>query len=101
MCSRAETKAPMRRAGFTLVEMMMAVLLTMIVFAITIPFFRQQTMAVDRSAGRLDALQNARFAQNAIDRELRTAGGVTGQPIIVQAAPFAMTFNDLKKPIAR
>lgn len=93
MCSRAETKAPMRRAGFTLVEMMMAVLLTMIVFAITIPFFRQQTMAVDRSAGRLDALQNARFAQNAIDRELRMAGGVTGQPIIVQAAPFAVTFN--------
>jgi type II secretory pathway pseudopilin PulG len=81
------------RAGFTLVEMMMAILLTMMVFAITIPFFRNQTLAVDKSAGRLDALQNARFAQNAIDRELRMAGGATGQPIIVQAAPFSITFN--------
>ena len=74
------------RAGFTLIEMMMAILLTMLVFAITIPFFRQQTMAVDNSAGRLDALQNARYAQSYIDRELRLAGGITGQPIIVQAA---------------
>ena len=82
-----------RRSGFTLIEMMMAILLTMMVFAATIPFFRQQTIAVDRSAARLDALQNARYAQNAIDRELRMAGGVSGQPIIVQAAPFAITFN--------
>lgn len=82
-----------RRAGFTLIEMMIAILLTMMVFAITIPFFRQQTIAVGNSAGRLDALQNARFAQNEIDRELRMAGGVTGQPIIVQAAPFSVTFN--------
>ena len=82
-----------RRSGFTLIEMMMAILLTMLVFAITIPFFRVQTIAVDVGAGRLDALQNARFAQNAIDRELRIAGGVAGQPIIVQAAPFAVTFN--------
>jgi len=82
-----------RRAGFTLVEMMMAILLTMLVFAITVPFFRVQTNAVDIGAGRLDALQNARYAQNAIDRELRLAGGVTGQPIIVQAHAFAITFN--------
>jgi type II secretory pathway pseudopilin PulG len=81
------------RAGFTLVEMMMAILLTMLVFAITVPFFRIQTNALDIGAGRLDALQNARYAQNAIDRELRLAGGVTGQPIVVQAAAFSVTFN--------
>ena len=81
------------RAGFTLIEMMMAVLLTMLVFAITIPFFRNQTRALDGGAGRLDAMQNARYAQSAIDRELRLAGGAPGQPIIVQAAPFAVTFN--------
>jgi prepilin-type N-terminal cleavage/methylation domain-containing protein len=81
------------RRGFTLIEMMMAILLTMLVFAITIPFFRIQTKAVDVGAGRLDALQNARYAQNAIDRELRLAGGITGQPVIVQADKFAITFN--------
>jgi type II secretory pathway pseudopilin PulG len=81
------------RAGFTLIEMMMAVLLTMLVFAITIPFFRNQTRALDGGAGRLDASQNAHYAQSAIDRELRLAGGAPGQPVIVQAAPFAVTFN--------
>jgi hypothetical protein len=90
---RSMTRRTTARAGFTLIEMMMAVLLTMMVFAITIPFFRSQTMALDGGAGRLDAAQNAHFAQSAIDRELRLAGGVTGQPIIVQAAPFAITFN--------
>ena len=68
---------PSNRAGFTLIEMMMAVLLTMLVFAITIPFFRNQTRALDGGAGRLDAQQNARYAQSAIDREVRLAGGVT------------------------
>jgi hypothetical protein len=90
---RSMTRRTTARAGFTLIEMMMAVLLTMMVFAITIPFFRSQTTALDGGAGRLDAAQNAHFAQSAIDRELRLAGGVTGQPIIVQAAPFAITFN--------
>ena len=43
--------------------------------------------------GRGEASQNARFVQDAIDRELRLAGGEVGQPIIVQATPFALTFN--------
>jgi prepilin-type N-terminal cleavage/methylation domain-containing protein len=79
--------------GFTLIEMLVAMTLTMLVFAITIPFFRAQTRAVGSGAGRLDALQNARYAQGYIDRELRRAGGVFGQPVIVQAAPFSITFN--------
>ncbi len=89
----ASTLRSTNRGGFTLIEMMMAVLLTMLVFAITIPFFRVQTNALDGGAGRLDALQNARYAQSAIDREVRLAGGVTGQPIIVQADKFSITFN--------
>lgn len=80
-------------AGFTLIEMLVAVTLTMLVFAITIPFFRAQARAVGAGAGRLDALQNARYAAGVIDRDLRMAGGVFGQPTIVQAAPFAITFN--------
>ena len=84
MTAHASTGAR-RRAGFTLVEMMMAILLTVLVFAITVPFFRMQTNALDIGAGRMDALQTARYAQTAIDRQLRLAGGITGQPIIVQA----------------
>jgi prepilin-type N-terminal cleavage/methylation domain-containing protein len=82
-----------RRGGFTLIEMLVAMTLTMLVFAITIPFFRAQAKAVGAGAGRLDALQNARYAQGYIDKELRYAGGVFGQPTIVQAAPLSITFN--------
>jgi prepilin-type N-terminal cleavage/methylation domain-containing protein len=82
-----------RRRGFTLIEMLVAMTLTMLVFAITIPFFRAQARAVGAGAGRLDALQNARYAQGTIEKELRLAGGIFGQPVIVQAAPFAITFN--------
>lgn len=91
--ARTLQRVARRRSGFTLIEMMMAILLTMLVFAITVPFFRVQTSALDVGAGRLDAIQNARYAQNAIDRELRLAGGVTGQPIIVQASGYSVTFN--------
>ena len=85
--------APATGPGFTLIEMMMAILLTMLVFAITIPFFRNQTRRSTAAPAVSTRMQNARFAQSAIDRELRLAGGATGQPIIVQAAPFAVTFN--------
>lgn len=90
-----------RRAGFTLVEMMFAVVLTTMVFAVAVPFFRQQANAIEVTSGRGDASQSARYAQNAIDRDLRLAGGITGQPLIVQAAPFALTFNvDLVSRVA-
>jgi prepilin-type N-terminal cleavage/methylation domain-containing protein len=82
-----------RRRGFTLIEMLVAMTLTMLVFAITIPFFRAQARAVGSGAGRLDALQNARYAQGIVDRELRAAGGVFGQPVIVQAESLSITFN--------
>ncbi|MEA3244614.1 MAG: type II secretion system protein [Gemmatimonadota bacterium] len=87
------TRAGHRAPGFTLIEMLISLVLILIVFAITIPFFRAQSIAVQKNIGRSDAMQSAQLAQAAIDRELRLAGGVTGQPVIVQAAPFALTFN--------
>jgi len=81
--------------GVTLIEMMIALSLFLVVFGLAVPFFRYQARSVMYSAGRLDALQNARYAQNAIDRDLRIAGiGVVAkQPLIVQADPYAVTFN--------
>lgn len=83
----------MRRPGFTLSEVLISTTLLMIVFAIAIPFFRAQSLAVTRDVGRQESTQSARFVQNIIDRELRLAGGETGQPLIVEAGPFAVTFN--------
>jgi prepilin-type N-terminal cleavage/methylation domain-containing protein len=82
-----------RRRGFTLVEIVVAMALTLAVFAITLPFVRAQTRALGTSAGRLDADQIARYAQRAIDRDLRLASGVEGQPLLVYAGRMAIAFN--------
>ncbi len=75
--------------------MMIAVTLMLFIFAMVVPFLRTQMHELGQNAGNLDALQNARFSQNAIDRELRVAGAgvVPQQSFIVQAGPMAVTFN--------
>ena len=89
------TSTDHRRAGVTLIEMMIAIVLFVLVFGLAVPFFRYQARSVSASAGRMDALQNARYAQSAIDRDLRISGIgiVQAQPMIVQADGFAVTFN--------
>ncbi len=82
-----------RRGGFSMIEMIFAVSITVLVFSIAIPFFRAQTRAMDAGAGRLDAFQAARYAVARIEADLRFAGGDVSQPLIVQAAPFAIAFN--------
>ena len=88
-------RTPRLRAGFTLMELLLAAVLTALVVAIVVPFLTSQSRAVAATSGRMDALQNARFAQNAIDRELRMVGVNTlgTQPMLVQADKFAVTFN--------
>lgn len=85
---------PRRAArGFTLVEILVAMGLTLAVFAITLPFLRVQTRALGLNAGRLDAEQIARYAQRAIDHDLRLATADAGQPLLVLAGPMAIAFN--------
>jgi prepilin-type N-terminal cleavage/methylation domain-containing protein len=93
--SAMRTPGVSRRDGVTLIEMMIAIVLFVLVFGLAVPFFRYQARSVSASAGRLDALQNARYAQSAIDRDLRISGIgiVQSQPMIVQADGFAVTFN--------
>lgn len=81
------------RRGLTLVEIIVAMTLTLAVFAITLPFVRAQTRALSASAGRLDADQIARYAQRAIDRELRLATADPGQPRLVYAGRLGISFN--------
>lgn len=84
-----------RRTGFSLLELIVAMVLIGITLALTVPFFRTQVQAFGNVAGRDDARQNARYGVSMIDRELRVAGiGVVDpQPLIVEAAPNAITFN--------
>jgi hypothetical protein len=83
------------RAGFTLLEILIASSLLLFILGVSTQFLRRQTNAVSGQSGRLDAQQNAHFSLSTLERELRVAGiGVVDQqPIIVQAAPLAMTFN--------
>lgn len=83
------------RAGFTLLEMLISISVSLLVLAIVVPFFRAQVLAVGTHSGRMDAQQNVRFGASAIERELRVAGvGVVGsQPLIVRAAADAITFS--------
>jgi prepilin-type N-terminal cleavage/methylation domain-containing protein len=83
------------RSGFTLLEMIISMTLIAITLALTVPFFRTEVQAVGNTSGRDDAQQNARYGVSMIDRELRVAGAgvLDPQPLIVQAAPYAITFN--------
>lgn len=83
------------RRGFTLLEMMLSMVLLLAVLGLSTKLFRVQSDAVSGQAGRLDAMQNSRFALGLLERELRMAGvGVADkQPMIVMAGPTALSFN--------
>lgn len=84
------------RPGVTLIEMMIAITLMVLVFASAVPLFQMQARALTKQAGRVDALQTARFAAATLERELRIAGPpneVEEQPLLVQAHPMAFTIN--------
>jgi prepilin-type N-terminal cleavage/methylation domain-containing protein len=83
------------RRGFTLIEIIISLTLLMIITGAAVQFLRTQTGLVTRETARMDAMQNAQFAGNQIERELREAGaGVAdAQPMIVQLDSEAITFN--------
>lgn len=84
------------RRGVTLVELMITVTVLVLIFASVTPMFQLQARSLARHAGRADAIQTARFTLATLDRELRIAGPpneVEEQPLLVQADPYAVTFN--------
>jgi len=83
------------RRGFTLLEMMLSMVLLLAVLGLSTKLFRVQSDSVSGQAGRLDAMQNSRFALGLLERELRMAGvGVAdAQPLIVMAGPTSLSFN--------
>ncbi|MBA4070227.1 MAG: hypothetical protein C0497_00055 [Gemmatimonas sp.] len=84
---------PRRRAGVTLIELLLSMVIMLVVMGAAVSFFRVQARAAETGAGRLEALQSLRAVQSGIDRELRLAGGLTGQPLIVYASATAIAFN--------
>lgn len=83
------------RRGFTMLEMLLSMALLMTVLGLSTRLFRVQANAVSTQAGRLDAMQNSRFALGLLEREVRMAGvGVAdAQPLLVMAGPLGLSFN--------
>jgi type II secretory pathway pseudopilin PulG len=79
----------------TIVEILVAMTVTGVLIAATVPFFVAQARAVGSTAARTDAHHNARYAVNTIDRDLRVAGVgvVDAQPMVVWAGSNVITVN--------
>lgn len=92
---RGRASAPRARAGFTLVELLVATTLSLVVIAAAVPFFRAQLRALGGDSARFEAVQTGRFASDAMDRDLRAIGLnlADNQPPLVEAHPLAITFN--------
>jgi len=73
--------APARRkTGFTLIELMLALVVLSIVMGATISMLRSQVRAFRVGGERLELTQNMRYAVSTVDRVLRTTGaGVANQ----------------------
>jgi type II secretory pathway pseudopilin PulG len=83
------------RAGMTLVEVVVALLIGLIVLQVAVGFFAQQGQAFSRGTTSMNALQNSRYAVNALEKDVRTLGTNVpeGQPALVYAGPDVVAFN--------
>ncbi len=83
------------RRGFTTIELLVAMVVTLVLIGLAAPLYRAQTRAVSDTSGRTDATRSAVFAADAVDQDLRNTGvGVfDGQPLVVRSAVDAVTFN--------
>jgi len=86
---------PHARRGFTLAEMIMATTMLGLFGASAITFYLRSVRSVTDTAGRNDAQQNASYALDFLDHDIRIAGtGLsTGQPLLIEATGQAIAFN--------
>jgi type II secretory pathway pseudopilin PulG len=91
----AMSRARSVRRGFTTLELLIAISVTLVLIALAAPLYQAQTGAVNRTSGRTDASRSATFAVDAMEQDLRNVGvGVyDGQPLLVRGAVDAVSFN--------
>ncbi len=83
------------RRGFTIVELLIAMSVTLVIVAVAAPLYTAQTRSVNNTAGRTDATRSATFAIDAIEQDLRNTGvgAFDGQSFLLRGANNAVSFN--------
>ena len=88
------TRGP-KRAGFSLIELLMAMTLAVAVAGVGFSLFHSQSSFYGTNQQRYDLLQNARGALEDAQRVIRTmgAGVPNGQPVLVYGDNNVLAFN--------
>lgn len=84
-----------RRAGFTLIELMIAMVVLSLVMGAAVSMMRSQSTNFRKGGTRMEVVQNMRYAVSTIDRVLRTTGAGVGQnqPMLVYGSNDVVLFN--------
>jgi len=84
-----------RRSGMTLMEVMIAMVMTAVVLGAAMSFFIGQSRSYTAAAKAFNQVQNVRFGADLLDQHLRAAGANTtpGQPPLVYLDSIAFAFN--------
>ncbi len=82
-------------AGFTLIELMIAVVMVSIIMGATVAVMRSQSASFRTGGQRLELSQNLRYAVSTMDRVLRTAGAgaEAQQPLFVYGDSITVAVN--------
>jgi prepilin-type N-terminal cleavage/methylation domain-containing protein len=83
------------RSGMTLIEVMVSLVIGVLVLQVALGLLGQQGRAFSRGTTAMHALQNGRYAVNALEKDVRTLGTgvVPRQPSLVYAGPDVLAFN--------
>lgn len=84
-----------RRAGMTLVELLVAITIFGVVISTTVAFMARQNQAFQESIDRLVALRNLRYAATTLSQDLETLGTNVpeGQPALFYADEDVIAFS--------
>jgi prepilin-type N-terminal cleavage/methylation domain-containing protein len=84
-----------QRRGFSLVELMIAIVVMAVVLAGTMNFFMGQSRTFRKATTDMVLLQNARFATDLLNEHFRAVGAnlTVGQPSVIYADENTFSFN--------
>lgn len=84
-----------QRRGFSLIELMIAIVVMAVVLAGTMNFFMGQSRTFRKATTDMVLLQNARFATDLLNEHFRSVGAnlTVGQPSVIYADKNTFAFN--------